>query len=153
MSVIETVKKITTGEIKAEDNLSDYLNRAKNNKYLNAFITLLEDSAQKKALEIDNKVKAGEKTGKLAGIVIAVKDIINIKDTITTCASKILENFKSPYHATVIKHLEKEDAVIIGKTNLDEFAMGSSTESSYFGVTRNPVSRSMTYVRSLSIRL
>jgi aspartyl-tRNA(Asn)/glutamyl-tRNA(Gln) amidotransferase subunit A len=142
MIIQETVKKIISGEITAEENLDFYLTNAKNKKDLNAFINLLEKSARKKALEIDKKIKQGKKTGKLAGVVIAVKDIINIEDEITTCGSKILEKFKSPYNATVIEQLNQEDAIIIGKTNLDEFAMGSSTENSYFGVTRNPFDES-----------
>jgi aspartyl-tRNA(Asn)/glutamyl-tRNA(Gln) amidotransferase subunit A len=142
MIIQETVKKIISGEIKAEENLDFYLTNAKNKKHLNAFINLLEKSARKKALEIDKKIKQGKKSGKLAGTVIAVKDIINIEDEITTCGSKILEKFKSPYNATVIERLNQEDAIIIGKTNLDEFAMGSSTENSYFGVTRNPFDQS-----------
>ena len=106
---------------------------------INAFISLTKETAGQKADEIDRKIKNGEKVGKLAGITIAIKDNINIKNVRMTCGSKILENFVSPYNATIIEKLEAEDAIIIGKTNMDEFAMGSSCETSYFGPTKNPV--------------
>ena len=142
MRIQETLNKIVTGKLKAEDNLNYYLVNCKKKQELNAFISILEQSAKQKAAEIDSSVRNGNKIGKLAGTIIAVKDIINIKGTITTCGSKILENFRSPYDATVISRLKNEDVIIIGKTNMDEFAMGSSTESSYFNVTRNPVDQS-----------
>jgi aspartyl-tRNA(Asn)/glutamyl-tRNA(Gln) amidotransferase subunit A len=105
---------------------------------LNAFLTVFTDRAQARAKEIDAKIKNGV-AGRLAGAVIAVKDILAIKGERLTCGSRILENFVSPYDATVIKKLEEADAIIIGKTNLDEFAMGSSTENSAFGPVKNPV--------------
>ncbi|MFC1546706.1 Asp-tRNA(Asn)/Glu-tRNA(Gln) amidotransferase subunit GatA [bacterium] len=108
-------------------------------KNINAFISLTEDYAYKKAEQLDNKIQKGECTGILAGVPIAIKDNMCMIDTLTTCGSKILENFKAPYNAEIIEKLDKADAVIIGKTNMDEFAMGSSTETSYFGPTKNPV--------------
>ncbi len=115
-----------------------YRNIDEKDKEINAFISLTREKAFQKATEIDEKIKNKQKIGKLAGIPIAIKDNLNVKNIKTTCASKILENFISPYDATVIEKLEKEDAIIIGKTNMDEFAMGSSCETSYFGPTKNP---------------
>ena len=108
---------------------------------LNAFVRLRPDQARKKADDIQSRAKAGKPVGPLAGTVIAIKDNINIQDEFSTCGSKILENFKSPYSATVINKLEAADAVIIGKTNQDEFAMGSSNENSYWGPVKNPHDR------------
>ena len=107
-------------------------------KDINSFITLIEEDAKKSAEKIDRKIARGEKLGSLAGIPVAIKDNICVKGVFCTCGSKILENFVSPYDATVVEWLKKEDAVIIGKTNMDEFAMGSSNENSYFGQAKNP---------------
>ena len=105
---------------------------------IQSYISLNEDEALRKAKEIDKKIENGEKLGSLAGIPVAVKDNICTKDLLTTCASKILRNFIPPYDAFVVKRLKEEDAIIIGKTNLDEFAMGSSTENSGYKITHNP---------------
>lgn len=107
-------------------------------KDINAFVCLTEDEAEKQAREIDDKFAAGEKMPLLAGIPGAIKDIISIKGVKNTAASRILENFIPPYDAEVITRLRNHGAVFAGKTNLDEFAMGSSTEFSIFGPTRNP---------------
>ncbi len=105
---------------------------------LNAYISLMAESALEKAREVDERAKRGDALGPLAGIPVAVKDIICTKGTRTTCGSRMLESFVPPYDATVIGKLRAADAVLIGKTNMDEFGMGSSTETSYFGPTRNP---------------
>jgi len=115
------------------------LERIEKQKKLNAFITVFGDSALEKAKEIDKKIDIGEKVGILAGLPIAIKDNISVNGKRMTCGSKILENFVSQYDATVIEKLLKEDAIIIGKTNLDEFAMGATGEYSYFGATKNPI--------------
>ena len=103
-----------------------------------AFISLTQQSALEKAVEVDGKISRGEKAGPLAGVPVAIKDNMCMRGTKTTCASRILENFDSPYDAFVVKRLLAADAVIIGKTNLDEFAMGSSCENSAFFKTHNP---------------
>ncbi|MFQ5648846.1 MAG: Asp-tRNA(Asn)/Glu-tRNA(Gln) amidotransferase subunit GatA [bacterium] len=126
------------GECTCVELVQNYLQRINEGRDLNAFIFVLEQRALEKARQVDEKLENGF-AGKLAGVVLAVKDILVIKDERVTCGSRMLENFTSPYDATVIRRLEAEDAVIIGKTNLDEFAMGSSNENSYFGAVKNPL--------------
>lgn len=103
-----------------------------------AYITILKDEAYKRAEELQSKLDNNEDIGILGGVPIAIKDNICMKDVKATCSSRMLENFVSPYDATVVKLLEENGAIIIGKTNMDEFAMGSSTETSYFKKTKNP---------------
>src|ERR1043166_2693623 len=103
-----------------------------------AFLNVSHDTALAQARRVDEKVARGEPLGPLAGVSVAVKDNICTTDAPTTCGSKILQNYLPPYDATVIRKLREADAVIVGKTNLDEFAMGSSTENSAFFTTRNP---------------
>lgn len=117
--------------------VEDYLQKINRGAHLNAFICIHEKEALEKALALDEQVKKG-KVGKLAGLVLAMKDIVVQRDRQVTCASHILEGFVSPYDATAIERLEAEDAIIIGRTNMDEFAMGSSSENSYFGPVKNP---------------
>lgn len=105
---------------------------------IRAFLSVNADAALAQAKAVDDKRKAGQPVGKLAGLPVAVKDNMCVTGTKTTCASRILENFVPPYDAGAIEKLKAADAVIIGKTNLDEFAMGSTTENSAFQVTRNP---------------
>ncbi len=108
------------------------------NKKINAFVTVTEKEALEKAKEVDKKVATGQGIGILEGVPVAIKDNILVRDVRCTAASKILENYIAPYDATVVRKLKKAGVVILGKTNMDEFAMGSSTETSYFGPTRNP---------------
>jgi len=105
---------------------------------LKAYIRLLPERARESAQKVDDRLRAGEEIGPLGGIPVAVKDIFCVEGEIATAGSKILENFRSPYSATVVRKLEEAGAVIIGKTNMDEFAMGSSCENSAFFPTRNP---------------
>lgn len=106
---------------------------------INAFITVTDELAIESAKKIDRKFENREEKGILAGVPIAVKDNIAIKNVKMTCASKILENFISPYDSNVAEKLYEADGIIIGKTNMDEFAMGATTRTSYFGYTKNPL--------------
>ncbi|MEM1582252.1 MAG: Asp-tRNA(Asn)/Glu-tRNA(Gln) amidotransferase subunit GatA [Candidatus Bathyarchaeia archaeon] len=136
MHVVERIKR---QEITAEDYISSIAERIRKvDGKINAFITPTLNEALEKAREIDKKISRGENVGRLAGVAVAVKDNICTLNIRTTCASQMLENFIPPYDATVVEKLKREDAVLIGKTNMDEFAMGSTTETSYFGPTRNP---------------
>lgn len=135
----EVVAAVRSGDLTAEECVHSFLERTnKVEEDLHAFITLKADLALKRAREIDRKVRTGEALGRLVGVPVALKDIICTKDFQTTCGSRMLEGFTPPYNATVVDDLLKEDAIILGKTNMDEFAMGTSTETSYFGPTRNP---------------
>lgn len=108
------------------------------NKEIHAFLTVTEELALKQAQKVDKKIQNKESIGPLAGIPMAVKDIISVEGVKCTAGSKILENYIAPYDATVVKRLKKAGAVIVGKTNQDEFGMGSSGENSAFGPTKNP---------------
>ena len=142
-SIKELVKKIQDKEVSCVDVMNYYTKQIKEKEdKIDAFLSLDIDGALKKAKELDEKIARGEKVGSLAGIPIAIKDNMCTKGVTTTCASKMLEDFVPPYDATVIKKLEDEDAILIGKTNLDEFAMGSSTENSAFKITKNPIDTS-----------
>lgn len=116
-----------------------YLQRIESFKSLNAFVEVFENSAIEKANQIDKKIEKGEPLGKLFGLVIGIKDNICYKDHKVTAGSKILDNYTSIYSATVVEKLLEEDAIIIGRTNCDEFAMGSSNENSFYGPARNPI--------------
>jgi len=135
----ELSEKMERKEVSSEEIVKSIYNRINQvEDKLHSFVTLTEEETLLQARNIDQKMGKGEPRGLLAGIPVAVKDNICIRNVKATCSSHILENFISPYEATVIKRLREEGAVFIGKTNMDEFAMGSSTENSYFGITRNP---------------
>jgi len=131
-------KGIESGSTTCEKVAESYLAAIEKGKHLNAFLSVYSDWALETARAVDRKFADGT-AGPLAGMVMGIKDQICIKDRPVSCASKILENFVSPYDAAVIEKLRAADAVIIGRTNMDEFGMGSSTENSAFGVTLNPV--------------
>jgi len=132
------VDKLNAGEVTATDCVQHFLDRIQShNGDLNAFISISE-SAVEQAESIDQLRKAGKPLGCLAGLPIAIKDGICVAGQPTTAGSKMLEKFSPPYDATIVEKLKSAGAVIIGKTNMDEFAMGSSTENSFFGPTANP---------------
>ena len=136
-SIADKINKVKSGELSLAENVKEYIARINENKKLNAFNSVFEDESLKEAEKIEAKIKSG-KHGKLAGAVIAVKDVLSIKNKPTTCSSKILKDFTALYTATAVQKLIDEDAIIIGKTNCDEFAMGSSNENSAFGNVLNP---------------
>lgn len=141
-SIKKLVEKIQEGEVSCLCVVESYIKQIEEKEdVINAFLLLQIDEALEKAKKIDERIKRGEKVGSLAGIPIGIKDNMCTKGVVTTCASKMLEGFVPPYDATVIKKLEEEDAILIGKTNLDEFAMGSSTENSAFKITKNPIDK------------
>ena len=131
-------RRIASGEVKAADVCRAVLDRIERLAELNAFITVMADDAITRAEEIDRAVEQGEQLPPLAGAVIAVKDNMVMRGVRTTAGSRILFNYKPPYTATAVERLQAAGAVIVGKTNLDEFAMGSSTENSAFGPVKNP---------------
>ncbi|MDR2543948.1 MAG: Asp-tRNA(Asn)/Glu-tRNA(Gln) amidotransferase subunit GatA [Methanobrevibacter sp.] len=139
MNILEKRELIKNQELTVENNVENFINNInKSNKSINAFLEINTDYALEKSKEISDKIKNKEKTGSLAGLVFGIKANINVEDFTISAASKTLENYIGSYDATVIKKIKQEDGIIIGMTNLDEFAAGSSTESSYYGVTENP---------------
>lgn len=139
MTALEIGLAIKEGKITSVEATKAVIDAAKAiDESINAYITLCADEALAKAAEADKRIAAGELTGPLAGVPIAIKDNICTKGVKTSCASKILGDFKPVYNATVIETLEAEGAVVVGKLNMDEFAMGSTSETSYYGATKNP---------------
>ena len=138
ISAIKYVNEIKNGNLTAEEFISKTFERIKKiDDNLHAYLSL-NDNAIEQARQIDKRIKAKENVGVCLGMPISIKDNICVKGTKTTCGSKILEDFVAPYNATVITKLKTEDAIIIGKTNLDEFAMGLTTEFSAYGPSKNP---------------
>ena len=139
LTVHELQEKLKNKELTITEINKAYIDRInEKEKDVQAFITLTTDEALEKAKLIEEKVESGEIKGDLAGIPIGIKDNMCIEGVKTTCASKMLENFVAPYNATVIEKINDENMISLGKTNMDEFAMGSSTETSYFKKTKNP---------------
>ena len=139
MKAVEIAKKVASGELTARSVVEQHLENIKNlETEVNAFNIVTTEKALEDADQIDARIASGETLGPLAGVPIAVKDNLCTRGLETPCSSKILEGWTPPYTATVIDKLKRADAILIGKTNCDEFAMGSSTENSAFGPTRNP---------------
>ena len=138
-TVHELIEKLDKKEITPTQITESYLNRIKEKeKDVQAFVTVTDENAKAKAKEIEEKIANGENLGKLAGIPIGIKDNMCTKGVKTTCSSKMLENFVAPYDATIVKNINNENMIALGKLNMDEFAMGGSTEYSYFHPTYNP---------------
>jgi len=144
-SVVETARAVRSGELSASDCVRDALSRVRErDPALHAFLEVLGDEAERTARAIDDRrarpgdSAPGRGLGELAGVCLGIKDNLCLAWGRTTCASRILENYRSPFTATSVQRLLDQDAIALGKTNLDEFAMGSSCESSAFGTTRNP---------------
>lgn len=138
LEVVPVSEGIKSREFSVEEYVSQLLERIKKvEPKINAFVSLNKEGLDR-ARTLDKKIRDGEQIGPLAGVAVGIKDNICTKGLKTTCASKMLESYVPPYDATVIKRLQDADAIIIGKTNLDEFAMGSTTEFSRHGLTKNP---------------
>ena len=139
LTAVQLGKKIKAKEETVTQAVTDALDAiAAKEEQVHSFVTVDSEGAVKRAEEVQKLIDDGTLTGPLAGVPVAIKDNMCTKDMLTTCSSKILYNFIPTYTAEAVKNLEKAGAVIIGKTNMDEFAMGSTTETSAFGVTKNP---------------
>ena len=138
-SAVELSAAIKQGKVTAVDAMAAVLSRIdERERDINAYVTIDREQALKAAAAVQEKIEKGELNGVLAGVPVAVKDNLCTEGMRTTCSSKILENFVPTFSAEAVVNLEKAGAVVIGKTNMDEFAMGSTTETSAYGVTRNP---------------
>ncbi len=139
LTAVEIGKKIKSGEISVREAAEAAFARIDRvESAVHSYVTIDKEGALKRADEVQKMIDEGILTGPLAGVPVAIKDNMCTEGLLTTCSSKILENFKPTFTAEAVKNLEKAGAVIIGKTNMDEFAMGSTTETSYYGETKNP---------------
>ncbi|HEY4497931.1 MAG TPA: amidase, partial [Candidatus Paceibacterota bacterium] len=139
MTILEFHEQLKAGKISAREAANGYLEEIKeHNTRLGAYREVFADDAFSEAQKIDERIKEGEAPGTLWGVSLAIKDNILIRGKRASAASRILENYVASYDATVIAKLKKAGAIFLGRTNMDEFAMGSSTENSAYGPTRNP---------------
>ncbi|MFN8857935.1 MAG: amidase, partial [Planctomycetaceae bacterium] len=139
LPVSELMSRLQSGQLTSVELTQACLEQiTRHDSRVGAFLSIEPEKSLEQARQIDQKRSRGEPLGLLAGIPVAIKDVICQKGTVTTCASRMLEKFVAPYDAHVIECLRRADAVLLGKTNMDEFAMGSSTENSAYKVSRNP---------------
>ena len=139
LSAIELGRQIKKKEVSVLEATTEALRRIEAmESSVHSFVTVDGDRALERAKQVQQQIDDGSLTSPLAGVPVAIKDNLCTKDLKTTCSSKILYNYMPTYTATAVEHLQRAGAVILGKTNMDEFAMGSTTETSYFGVTKNP---------------
>lgn len=137
-TAVELSEKIKQGEVTVAEAVEAVFRRIEKTQELNCYITLTKEAALERAKQVQKQIDAGELTGPLAGVPFAVKDNLCTKGILTTCGSMILENYIPFYSAEAVERLEEAGAVLIGKNNMDEFAMGSTSETSYFGAVKNP---------------
>lgn len=138
-SITQYHQDLLSGTATCVEAVQHYLQQIEARRHLNAYVYIYAEEALKRAAELDASRKAGKPTGKLHGVVIALKDVIAYKDHPLTAASKILEGFKPVFNATAVERLLAEEAIIIGSTNCDEFAMGSTNENSSYGKVLNAI--------------
>ena len=135
----EAVQRLTSGDIGSVELIDALITRIESeDERVNAYVHLDADAARAQAQDVDERRQRGDPLGPLAGVPIAIKDVMCVRGGRTTCGSRILADYVAPYDATAVAKLRAADAVLLGKTNMDEFAMGSSNENSHFGPTRNP---------------
>ena len=140
MTAVQLAKAIRAGKTTAVEAMQAVLEQIEQyESTYHCYVTVDKEGALQRAAQVQAKIEAGELTGPLAGVPVAIKDNMCTEGMLTTCSSKILNNFIPTYSAEAVLLLEQAGAVVIGKTNMDEFAMGSTTETSAYGVTKNPV--------------